>query len=274
MTEKQSVSTSLKSTKRLWAGGLIALALLLLLIATPGGILYKADWVGYAVCHRITERSFVLSGRQLPLCARCTGTFIGALVGLLGQALVLRRRRAADFPPGHILVFLFAFVLFWGADGFNSYMALIGGPHVYEPQNWLRLTTGSLQGLAMSAFVYPVFNFTLWRRPSTEANVRNLRELGILVLMEGGLVTLVLTEWGFLLYPLAILGALGVLTLLTTVNSMLILMITRRDSLATTWADAVLPMLIGLVFSMIQIGLIDYVRYRFAAIMIGAPPMW
>jgi uncharacterized membrane protein len=270
----QSVSAFQKLVKRWWAVALILLVLLVILIATPGGILFKADWVGYAVCHRITERSFVLAGRQLPLCARCTGTFIGALVGLFGQAVVLRRRRAANFPPGRVLICLFAFFIFWGADGFNSYMALVGGPHVYEPQNWLRLTTGSLQGLAMSGFVYPVFNFTLWRRPSVEANVRDLRDLGVLILMEAGLVALTLTEWGFLLYPLAILGALGVLTLLTIVNSMLVLMITRRDNMATTWADAVLPLLVGLVFSLIQIGAIDYVRYRFAGMMIGAPPMW
>ncbi|HDQ71730.1 MAG TPA: DUF2085 domain-containing protein [Chloroflexi bacterium] len=271
---KWSVSTFKGSTWRWLATALIACVLLVVLVVTPGGILFKADWVGYAVCHRITERSFVIAGRQLPLCARCTGTFIGALLGLAGQALVLRRRRAANFPPARVLIFLFAFVLFWGADGFNSYMALIGGPHVYEPQNWLRLTTGSLQGLAMSSFVYPVFNFTLWRQPSTEANVRDLRELGILVSMEVALVALVLTEWGFLLYPLAILGALGVLTLLTIVNSMLLLMITRRDNLAATWPDAILPLLIGFVFSLIQIGLIDYVRYRFAGMMVGAPPMW
>ncbi|HEC34484.1 MAG TPA: DUF2085 domain-containing protein, partial [Chloroflexi bacterium] len=60
---------------------------------TPQELLTKVDLVGYAVCHRIPSHSFFVGGRQLPLCARCTGTFLGALTGLLGQEVVLRRRR-------------------------------------------------------------------------------------------------------------------------------------------------------------------------------------
>lgn len=32
-------------------------------------------------CHQMTERSFFFRGRQFPLCARCTGAFIGYFVG-------------------------------------------------------------------------------------------------------------------------------------------------------------------------------------------------
>jgi hypothetical protein len=35
----------------------------------PPGLLGKADSIGYAICHRIDERSFQIFGRQLPLCA-------------------------------------------------------------------------------------------------------------------------------------------------------------------------------------------------------------
>jgi len=72
-------------------------ALLAFLVVTPDGLLTKADMIGYAVCHRLEGHSFTIAGRQLPLCARCTGTFIGALTGFFGQAVVLRRRRAAEF---------------------------------------------------------------------------------------------------------------------------------------------------------------------------------
>ena len=34
----------------------------------PHSVLGKADLVGFAVCHRIPERSFILAGQQLPLC--------------------------------------------------------------------------------------------------------------------------------------------------------------------------------------------------------------
>ncbi|NJC96710.1 MAG: DUF2085 domain-containing protein [Anaerolineae bacterium] len=49
----------------------------------PPGLLGKADAVGYAICHRIDERSFHIFGRQLPLCARCTGEFYAAGFALL-----------------------------------------------------------------------------------------------------------------------------------------------------------------------------------------------
>jgi uncharacterized membrane protein len=243
------------------------------LVITPGGFLDKMDMCGYAVCHRIRARSFIIAGRQLPLCARCSGTFIGALVGFLGQAVVLRRRRAAEFPSPLVLAFLIGFSLLWAVDGLNSYMTLINGPHLYEPQNWLRLATGSLHGLTMSAFVYPVLNFTLWQDPPPDRTIRNLRELGVLLLLEAGLVGSVLTQRDFLLYPLALLGAAGVLTLLTCINSMLLLMITRRENMVDTWRASIIPLLAGLTLSLIQVGVIDIIRYAFTGTLMGIPPL-
>ena len=252
---------------------LAAAALLAFLIATPGGLLTKADMIGYAVCHRLEAHSFTIAGRQLPLCARCTGTFIGALIGLFGQAVALRRRRAAEFPPPLITDILAGFILLWAADGLNSYLALINGPHLYEPQNWLRLTTGALNGLTMSALVYPVFNFTLWRQPSPQRAIRNLRDLGVLLLLEGGMVGLVLTRWSFLLYPLALLSALGVLALLTGVNSMLVVMIVQRENVVDTWRAGLVPLLAGFTVSLIQVGVIDVVRYALTGTLSGIPPL-
>jgi uncharacterized membrane protein len=250
---------------------LAIVTLVTFVIATPGGFLSEMDLVGYAVCHRITERSFVIAGRQLPLCARCTGTFIGALVGFFGQAVVLRRRRAAEFPSPFILAILIGFSLLWATDGLNSYMTLIHGPHVYEPKNWLRLTTGAFQGLTMSALVYPVFNFTLWRNYMRERTIRQLRELGILVLLQVGLIGLVLTEWSFLLYPLALLSAVGVLMLLTCINSMIVLMLMRRENTVDTWRGSIIPLLAGLTLSLVQIGVIDLIRYALTGTLGGFP---
>lgn len=253
---------------------LAATAFLAFLIATPDGLLTKVDMVSYAVCHRISSHSLTIAGRQLPLCARCSGTFIGALVGLFGQAVVLRRHRAAEFPPPFITGILAGFMLLWATDGLNSYLTLFpNGPHLYEPQNWLRLTTGALNGLAMSTLIYPTFNFTLWRRPVPERAIQNLRDLGVLLTLEASLVGLVLTRWSFLLYPLAMLSALGVLTLLTSVNSMLALIIVRRENVVNTWREAIVPLLVGFTITLIQIGVIDVVRYALTGTLEGIPPL-
>ena len=52
---------------------------------------------GSVVCHQLPERSFFwTSGAQFPVCARCTGLYLGGLLAVLGwagQKLRIRRRR-------------------------------------------------------------------------------------------------------------------------------------------------------------------------------------
>lgn len=252
---------------------LLILTVTVFLEATPGGVLRKTDMVGYAVCHQIESHSFSLAGRQLPLCARCTGTFLGALLGLLGQAFLLRRRRAAAFPSSPILVILLLFTLSWIVDGTNSYLALVGGANIYEPSNTLRLITGSLNGLTMSAFVYPIFNVSLWRCPVDEPALQGPRDLGVLILMAGISVLLVLSGSDFLLYPVALLSAAGVLALLTSVNSVIATIVLRRENSAKTWWQALVPVAIGLTLSLMQIGIIDLIRYGLTGTLHGIPSL-
>ncbi len=58
--------------------------------ATAGAV-YLA---GRLVCHQQASRSFHLAGTQLPVCARCTGLYVGAVAGAL-VACGRRRRLAA-----------------------------------------------------------------------------------------------------------------------------------------------------------------------------------
>lgn len=46
--------------------------------------------VGSLVCHQLPERSFHVAGMQFPVCARCTGLYLG---GIVGVALWLSRRQ-------------------------------------------------------------------------------------------------------------------------------------------------------------------------------------
>jgi len=49
---------------------------------------------GSLVCHQRPERSFQLEGVPLPVCARCTGLYAGASLGLLAvvSSAIVRRR--------------------------------------------------------------------------------------------------------------------------------------------------------------------------------------
>jgi len=50
--------------------------------------------VGSVVCHQLPERSFHLAGAQLPVCARCTGLYVGAALGIVWWAASGWRSRA------------------------------------------------------------------------------------------------------------------------------------------------------------------------------------
>ena len=57
--------------------------------------------VGSLVCHQLPERSYHLWAAQMPVCARCTGIYLGAMLGALGArplralgARALRHSRA------------------------------------------------------------------------------------------------------------------------------------------------------------------------------------
>jgi len=241
------------------------------LFSTPGGLLGKADAVGYAVCHRIDARSFHLGDRQLPLCARCTGIYLGVILGLAAMAAG-GRSRAGMLPPRGVIAILVGFIALMGFDGINSYLTFFPSlPHLYEPRNWLRLTTGTLNGLALAALIYPTFNQTLWRRWEPVRAVQGIRELVGLMALAAILIALVLTENPLILYPLALLSAAGVLALLTLIYAIVVLMLLRRENSAESWRDVALPVVAGLTLAILQVGLIDLVRHALTGTWGGFP---
>lgn len=251
---------------------LAGIALFVFLILAPPGLLTKADMVGYAVCHRARSHSYSIGGRQLPLCARCTGNFLGALVGLLGQVVILGRRREAEFPPTPILLLLIGFIALMGIDGFNSYLGvLLGSSPFYEPRQWLRLVTGALNGLTISGLLLPLFNFSLWKNPRRRPAIQGWRDLAVLLALEGGLVALVLSGWWLLLYPLSLLSAVAVLTLLTLVNAVLVMMVTGWENRYRRYREALAPLLLGFVLALAQVGGIDLIRYALTGTLKGFP---
>jgi uncharacterized membrane protein len=258
-------SRARKSLKRIkWTRWLVVffavVILSLWLIATPDGLLGKADAVGYAVCHRIDTRSFHLGDRTLPLCSRCSGTYLGVVLTL--GYFTLFKKGAANFPPKGLLFILGFFFLMYAVDGLNSYLSLIpDAPHLYEPSNLLRLTTGMFFGISLASVVYPGFNQSVWLQPRNEASLHSIKELGILVFSGGFLVFAVIIENPLILYPVALISTGGVLILLTMVYTMIILIITRSEALATSWKELVFPAAGGLTLGILQIGLIDLGRY-------------
>lgn len=256
-----------------WPGVLTALTLTLgvWLAFTPPGLLGKADAVGYAICHRIDLRSFHIGDRPMPLCARCTGIYLG-VVGAVACLALMGRTRAGGLPRTPLLAVLIGFVAAMGVDGLNSYLTLFpGAPHLYEPNNTLRLVTGTLNGLAVGVLIYPVFNQTVWQDWQDRPVLAGWRELGALVLVAAGLMALTLTEQPVVLYALALLSALGVVGLLTMLYAIGLLILIRRQNAFTAWRAAALPLLAGLTLALLQIAVIDFGRYAVFGTWAGFP---
>jgi uncharacterized membrane protein len=256
-------SPSDETTKSGFSTVVVVIALVMViafLAAPPLSFLDKADLVGYAICHRIPDHSYFIAGRQLPLCARCSGTYLGAMLGFAAIWLS-GRGRAGNLPPTRVIVVLASFIGLMALDGLNSYLHFFpDAPRLYEPHNILRLTTGTLNGLALSLIVYPVFNFTLWKRVSSERSLNSLRQLLGLLFLDALLILLVETRWAPLLWPVALVTTLGVVLMLTLVNTMIVVIVIRREGLATTLYEVLTPLLLGLVVTFFELTAMDLLR--------------
>lgn len=238
---------------------LALMVVLALMLLAPHGVLDKADRAAYAVCHRITDHSFIIGGRQLPLCARCSGTYLGAFAGL--AVLTLRGRgKTGRFPARMHLLPLGVFMLAWAADGTNSFLTLMDLPHLYEPSNRLRLLTGVLEGIAIAAVLLPALNLTLWRQPRPARSIGNWQDLAWLLAGGGLIVAAVSSEWDALLYPLALLSGAMIPALLGVLNTMFYLASVRREGRAVSRREIIAPLLLGLALALGEIALIGVGR--------------
>ena len=260
-----------------WALPLAALAALAgWLLISPEGALGKLDAVGYAVCHRIDARSFHVAGRQLPMCARCSGEFSAAAIALSFQAW--RGGRAARFPSRPIIFVLLAFLAAFAVDGLNSFMFLIAQTgasapavaNLYTPSNTLRLLTGSGMGIALAALLFPAVNQTIWRDlPNrTALDAASFRAL---LLIVGAWDALILTEAPAVLYAAGVASALGVLALLVSVFAMFWITLLRQENGFVLLRELWLPACAGLTLALLLVVGIDVVRFQMTGTWGGFP---
>lgn len=159
------------------------------------------------------------------------------------------------------------FILFfiaWAFDGANSYLHLIpGAPGLYTPSNTFRLLTGIGMGLSLAVILFPAFNQSVWANYDPRPIFMSWRPYLEMISLGFGIGALFLTNIPILLYPLGILSAFGVLLILAPVYSLIWLMVFRTENRAETWMDLWIYLSAGLLTAMIQIGLIDLIRFWF-----------
>jgi len=154
-------------TAVVWAVVLPAAAMLASLEA-PGVPSYLSALTVYAigsiVCHQLPDRSFYLLGRQLPVCARCTGIYVGAAVVALIAAVVARLKPRPSTLLGSTLSVAQARARLSARLKLRTALApLAVAPTLvtlgYEwtagtaPANWIRAAAGFTLGAVVSALV-------------------------------------------------------------------------------------------------------------------------
>jgi uncharacterized membrane protein len=252
-----------------WRWGLFLVAGLMLLgwiLNTPPGIFGKADAIGYAVCHRIDARSFHLVDRQLPLCARCSGQYLGALFGII--FLISKGPRRVGTPPWPVITVLILFVVAYGIDGLNSYLHLSpmlemapSLPRLYEPNNVTRLLTGSGMGFSIAVAVFLTFNRTIWSRNDRRPVIGDLQQLFYAIFILLVLDLLILTERSIILIPMSILSVISVVFFLTIIYSVVITMIFHMENQFSSICQYRIPFAIGFIIAMMQLVILDILRF-------------
>ena len=165
-------------------------------------LLNAANWFGSAVCHQWDSHSYFVAGVPLCLCARCTGMYLGGLLTL--TYLAVRKPRAAQLPKMPYIITLILFFCLWAGDGVNSFASeILQRPFLYEPQNLLRLITGTLMGLSIGSLLYVLLTSNFYREPNPRPIYENFADFGILLVLAATLVLTVNSQAAFLLYPLS-----------------------------------------------------------------------
>ena len=94
-----------------------------------------------AGCHQMPERSFFFRNYQFPICARCTGLFLGDLAAIVSFSMFIK----INLPA--LILFFVSSVILLGVDGYFQLK------DIWVSTNFRRLVTGLLCGFFVTGFL-------------------------------------------------------------------------------------------------------------------------
>jgi len=137
--------------RRAFVGASVAWAVALPLAAfiaaqtrvSPGAYLVALSiyLTGKVVCHQLAARSFELWGKQMPVCARRTGIYLGGALAAVAASVIDRSSRAFALQPKWLL--LAAAVPTAATLAFEWSTGI-------TPSNWIRFAAGLPLGAAVA----------------------------------------------------------------------------------------------------------------------------
>lgn len=97
----------------------------------------------YMGCHQIAERSFFIKGCQMPVCARCTGLYIGQFIALI---LIIAKK---NIPTWSVFLLMAVMGIDWTVQALE----------IKKSTNIRRLITGICGGISALFIYYNSFRF-------------------------------------------------------------------------------------------------------------------
>ena len=117
-------------------------------VGEPAGISGLSYLIFRPLCHQDPARSFWLAGMPLPVCARCLGIYVGALIGLLVFGPVRGIETRKPFPRNWLIICLAPLLV----DGMANALGLFATPAM------LRALIGLAAGMATAGALIPGVN--------------------------------------------------------------------------------------------------------------------
>ncbi|MBI1766316.1 MAG: DUF2085 domain-containing protein [Acidobacteria bacterium] len=147
---------------------LLACGWLVAVVAAPKLMCNGSEWVALIlyrtfalVCHQRNERSFHWCGWPLAVCVRCTGIYLGALLGLLLYPFCYRPDNASVPAKRYLLLASTLLALDW----------VLGVAGVFRQNPGTRLVTGLMAGAVIAFYVFPALRLALLPSASSRTEV-------------------------------------------------------------------------------------------------------
>lgn len=168
-------------------------------------------YIGSFVCQQMTERTFEVAGRFLPLCARCTGIYGGFFMGCL-YAVLIRQVRSKRLPPLAITVTCVFFMVVLILQSIGSHFTL------WRDTNNMRLILGLLGGSSISILLLPALNSLLLTGPKEKRVTKPYASYVILLALLGLVYLFPFIDKVIVANIVAISSIMGLVILYLTIN--------------------------------------------------------
>ena len=196
----------------------------------------------------------------MPLCARCTGMFLGATLALLGLWLMGQGRRSR-LPSRPLALILGILAILWAVDGVNSFLFTVDTSFaLYRPSNAMRLISGMGMGLTLGVVLYPLYHLAFWRRVDDRRVLEDAWRFSLLAL-TGGLAVAGLLHCPSTPYALWFwVVAAAAFFVFSLVNACLVSLLWHRRGFAVRWWQVVPHFAVGFALALLEMTTLALLR--------------